>query len=129
MVTDFGVAVAIKASMDDRLTSPGEVLGTPTYMSPEQAIGRFQLDACTDIYSLGCVLFEMLIGAPPFRPAHPDAVIVRRLDDEVPKPRDFRPQVPADIDAAVCKSLGWKPEERFATAEEFRDALGVRSSQ
>lgn len=124
MVTDFGVAVAIKASMDDRLTAPGEVLGTPTYMSPEQAMGRFQLDARTDIYSLGCVIFEMLIGAPPFRPAHPDAVIVRRLHDETPKASDFRPEVPTHIDAAVYKSLGWKPEERFATAQEFRHALG-----
>ncbi len=124
MVTDFGVAVAIKASLDDRLTAPGEVLGTPTYMSPEQAMGRFQLDTRTDIYSLGCVIFEMLIGAPPFRPAHPDAIIVRRLTDDTPKACDFRPEVPAHIEAAVCKSLGWKPEERFATAQEFQDALG-----
>ena len=125
MVTDFGVAVAIKASMDDRLTAPGEVLGTPTYMSPEQAMGRFQLDASTDIYSLGCVIYEMLIGSPPFRPAYPDAVIVRRLADETPKACDFRPEVPIHIEAALCKSLGWKPAERFATAEEFRDQLKV----
>ena len=123
MVTDFGVAVAIKASMDDRLTAPGEVLGTPTYMSPEQAMGRFQLDASTDIYSLGCVIYEMLIGSPPFRPAYPDAIIVRRLADEPPKAADFRPEVPTPIEAALCKSLGWKPAERFETAEQFRDEL------
>ena len=128
MVTDFGVAVAIKASMDDRLTTPGEVLGTPTYMSPEQAMGRFRLDARTDIYSLGCVIYEMLIGTPPFRPSHPDAVIVRRLDDPAPSASEQRPEIPKRIEAAVRKALEWKPEERFATAEELRDELTVGGS-
>jgi serine/threonine-protein kinase len=125
MVTDFGVAVAIKASMDDRLTVPGEVLGTPTYMSPEQAMGRYQLDGRTDIYSLGCVIYEMLIGEAPFRPSYPDAVIVRRLADEAPSPCMHRAEVPPQIDVAVCRALAWKPDDRFATAEKFRDALSV----
>jgi len=125
MVTDFGVAVAIKASIDDRLTAPGEVLGTPTYMSPEQAMGRYQLDARTDIYSLGCVIYEMLIGEAPFCPSHPDAIIVRRLSDEAPSARGQRAEVPRHIDAAVCKALAWRPDERFATAEKFRDELSV----
>ncbi len=125
MVTDFGVAVAIKASIDDRLTAPGEVLGTPTYMSPEQAMGRYRLDARTDIYSLGCVIYEMLIGVPPFRPSHPDAVIVRRLNDPAPSVCEQRPEIPKRIDVAIRKALEWKPEDRFATAEEFRDELTV----
>ncbi len=129
MVTDFGVAVAIKASMDDRLTAPGEVLGTPTYMSPEQAMGRFRLDARTDIYSLGCVIYEMLIGVPPFRPSHPDAVIVRRLNDPAPSVCEQRPEIPKRIEVAVRKALEWKPEERFATAEELRDELTVGGTQ
>ena len=125
MVTDFGVAVAIKASMDDRLTAPGEVLGTPTYMSPEQAMGRYQLDARSDIYSLGCVIYEMLIGEAPFRPSHPDAVIVRRLADEAPNACRRRAEVPRRIDAAVYRALAWRPDERFATAKKFRDELSV----
>ncbi len=125
MVTDFGVAVAIKASMDDRLTTPGEVLGTPPYMSPEQAMGRYQLDARTDIYSLGCVIYEMLIGVPPFRPSHPDSIIVRRLNDPAPRACEQRPEIPKRIEVAVRKALEWKPEERFATAEELRDELTV----
>jgi serine/threonine protein kinase len=125
VVTDFGVAVAIKASLDDRVTAPGEVLGTPTYMSPEQAMGRYQLDARTDIYSLGCVVFEMLVGAPPFPARWPDTTIVRRLADETPSVCARRPEVSTKLDAAVCRALEWKPEERFASAEEFRDALGA----
>ena len=70
----------------------------------------------------------MLIGAPPFRPSHPDAFIVRRLDDPAPSACEQRPEIPKRIEAAVRKALEWKPEERFATAEELRDELTVGGS-
>ena len=127
MMMDFGVAVAIKESMDDRLTMPGEVLGTPTYMSPEQAMARYQLDNGTDIYSLACVVYEALTGQPPFVPADPQTIIVRRLADPAPAVRDARSEVSPEIEAALCKALAWKREDRFATAGEFGAALGSSS--
>ena len=124
MVADFGVAVAIKASMDDRLTIPGEILGTPTYMSPEQAMARYQLDARSDIYSLACVIYEALTGSPPFTPSSPGTIIVRKLADPAPAIRDVRSEVSSEVAAALGKALEWKPQDRFATAEEFGEALG-----
>jgi serine/threonine-protein kinase len=123
MVADFGVAVAIKASMDDRLTIPGEILGTPTYMSPEQAMARYQLDARSDIYSLACVIYEALTGSPPFTPSRPGTIIVRKLTDPAPSIRDVRSEVSLEVAAALRKALEWKPQDRFATAEEFAAAL------
>ena len=123
MIADFGVAVAIKESIDERLTTPGEILGTPTYMSPEQAMARFHLDARTDIYSLACVIYEMLAGAPPFIPSSPRTIIVRRLADPVPAIRDVRDEVTAEVERALATALEWKPEDRFSTAEEFGMAL------
>ncbi len=124
MIADFGVAVAIKESIDERLTTPGEILGTPTYMSPEQAMARYHLDARTDIYSLACVIYEMLAGAPPFIPSSPRTIIVRRLADPVPAIRDVRDEVSAEVERALATALEWKPEDRFSTAEEFGTALG-----
>lgn len=123
MVADFGVAVAIKASMDDRLTIPGEILGTPTYMSPEQAMARYQLDGRSDIYSLACVIYETLTGSPPFTPSSPGTIIVRTLTDPAPAIRDVRSEVSSEVAAALRKALEWKPQDRFATAEEFAEAL------
>ncbi|MCZ6915984.1 MAG: serine/threonine-protein kinase [Gemmatimonadetes bacterium] len=123
LVSDFGVAVAISASLDDRLTVPGEVLGTPTYMSPEQAIGRYQLDARTDQYSLACVICEMLTGEPPFRPANPEAIIVRRFTDDAPDMCALRPDVGRSVADALRTALEWKPDRRFGSIAEFRDAL------
>ncbi len=123
MVADFGVAVAIKASMDERLTIPGEILGTPTYMSPEQAMARYQLDARTDIYSLACVIYETLTGSPPFTPSNPGTIIVRKLADPPPAIRDVRSEVSWEVADALRRALEWKPQDRFATAEEFGEAL------
>ena len=125
LVSDFGVAVAISESLDDRLTVPGEVLGTPTYMSPEQATGRFRLDAKTDQYSLACVVCEMLTGEPPFRHANPEAVIVRRLADESPDVCAIRPDVPRHVAEALRRALEWKTDRRFASIAEFGEALAV----
>ena len=123
MIADFGVAVAIKESIDERLTTPGEILGTPTYMSPEQAMARYHLDARTDIYSLACVIYEMLAGAPPFIPSSPRAIVVRRLADPVPAIRAVRGEVSAEVERALATALEWKPEDRFSTAKEFGMAM------
>ncbi|MDH5804246.1 MAG: serine/threonine protein kinase [Gemmatimonadota bacterium] len=122
-VMDFGVALAVKASLDERLTLPGQVLGTPTYMSPEQAMARFRLDEKTDIYSLGCVCFEMLVGRPPFEPTKEDAILVRTLDDPAPDARKERREVPKSVSKAIIKALAWKPAQRHKSASEFAKAL------
>lgn len=123
VVGDFGVALAIKASLDDRLTMPGQLLGTPTYMSPEQAMRRFKLDGRTDLYALACVLYETLVGVPPFVPSHPDAVSVRRSADPLPPIAERRSDVPAALGAVIERGLAWEPADRFATVEEFRSEL------
>jgi serine/threonine-protein kinase len=122
VVADFGVA-AIRVSMDERLTQPGEVLGTPLYMSPEQAMGNWNLDARSDIYSLGCVLYESLAGTPPFTGSRPDAAVVRRLDQPPPSIRQVREEVPEQLELALVRALSWNPAKRFETAAEFADAL------
>ena len=94
MVLDFGLARAVKVATNERLTMAGEVIGTPAYMSPEQAMGKWMIDAKTDIYSLGCVLYEMLVGTSPFEGARSDAVMVRRLNDPVPRVLDARADAP-----------------------------------
>ncbi len=123
MVLDFGLARAIKVATDERLTIAGEVIGTPAYMSPEQAMGKWLIDEKTDIYSLGCVLYEMLAGKPPFEGARSDAVMVRRLNDPVPLVQDARADTPEEIDALLAKALEWKPEARWADAAALRDAI------
>jgi serine/threonine-protein kinase len=125
VVMDFGVAVAISASLDERLTRPGEVLGTPLYMSPEQAMGRRRIDHRTDIYALGCVLYEMLSGVPPFQPANPRALIVRRFNQDAPSVRELDPQLPEYVDEAIRRSLAWLPEDRFDTVAQFMSALDI----
>jgi serine/threonine-protein kinase len=123
MVLDFGLARAVKVATNERLTMAGEVIGTPAYMSPEQAMGKWMIDAKTDIYSLGCVLYEMLVGTSPFEGARSDAVMVRRLNDPVPRVLDARADAPAEVDAVLAKALEWKPEARWADAGAFRDAI------
>jgi serine/threonine-protein kinase len=124
VVADFGVA-AIRVSMDERLTQPGEVLGTPLYMSPEQAMGNWNLDPRSDVYSLGCVLYEAFAGTPPFRGSRPHAAVVRRIDEPPPRVREVRADVPKQVETALLKALSWNPTKRFSTAAEFGDALPV----
>lgn len=123
VVMDFGVAVAISVSLDQRMTHPGEVLGTPLYMSPEQAMGRRKLDHRTDIYAMGCVLYEVLTGLPPFQPSNPRAIIVRRFDQEPPSARAARPELPPQVDSALRGALAWLPNDRFDTVSQFLSAL------
>jgi tetratricopeptide (TPR) repeat protein len=123
VVADFGIARAITAAGGEQLTSTGIAVGTPPYMSPEQGAGEPHLDGRSDLYSLGCVLYEMLAGAPPFAGPTAQAIQARRLTDPVPPLRTVRETVPINIEQAIEKALAKVPGDRFATAEQFADAL------
>jgi serine/threonine-protein kinase len=123
MVTDFGIALAASAAPSDRLTGTGLMLGTPAYMSPEQAAGERALGAASDVYSLGCVLYEMLAGEPPYTGATAQAVIAKRFTDPVPAVRPLRPTVSVAVEQALMKALARVPADRFASAGAFADAL------
>jgi eukaryotic-like serine/threonine-protein kinase len=123
VVTDFGIAQAMTVAGDDRLTDTGLTLGTPAYMSPEQAAGERELDLRTDIYSLGCVLYEMLAGEPPFTGATPQIIIARRLTCAVPSLAQVRQGIPASVEAAVQRALARTPADRFRTAGQLTEAL------
>ena len=126
IVADFGIAHAIAGAGDGRLTMTGMVVGTPQYMSPEQGRGD-AVDARADLYALGCVLFEMLAGAPPYVAPTALAVMARHLTDPVPRLRATRPDVPAHISDAVERALAKAPGERFPTVQAWRAALGTAS--
>jgi serine/threonine-protein kinase len=119
VVADFGIARAINRAVGERHTAAGVTLGTPAYMSPEQASGDGTIDGRSDVYSLACVLFEMLAGQPPFTGPTPQAVIARRFTSPPPHLRALRPSVPARVDRAVVKALALLPADRYATAGEF----------
>jgi eukaryotic-like serine/threonine-protein kinase len=120
MVADFGIGKALSA--DGSLTQTGMVVGTPTYMSPEQASGEPSVDGRTDLYSLGCVLYEMLTGEPPFTGATPQAVIAKRFVAPIPKVRVTR-DVPEAVDEALTRVLSRTPVDRFTTGAQFVEAL------
>jgi dienelactone hydrolase len=133
LVTDFGIArAAAVASADDGagaelLTGAGVVIGTPTYMSPEQATGDFTLDARSDQYSLGCVAFELVTGAPPFADGSPLVLLNRRVLEDAPRARTLNPTVPTDVDAALARALARAPDERFPSVRAFAEALAPES--
>jgi eukaryotic-like serine/threonine-protein kinase len=122
LVADFGIARALGGG-EDHLTRTGMSVGTPAYMSPEQGAGDRHLDARTDVYSLGTVLYEMLAGEPPFTGPTAQAVLAKRVASEVPHVRRMRPSVPESVDQAVTRSLAPVPADRFPTAAEFARAL------
>jgi eukaryotic-like serine/threonine-protein kinase len=124
VVADFGIARAI----GEGESTTGHVIGTPAYMSPEQIDGSKYLDGRTDIYSLGCVLFEMLVGEPPFRGNTLTAVIANRLSSPIPSARQFRELIPEAVDSAVKKAMAALPADRFATAAQFSEALGTSAT-
>ena len=123
VVADFGIALALAAAGGSRLTETGLSLGTPQYMSPEQATGDRLIDARSDIYSLGAVLYEMLAGEPPHTGPTVQSVIAKVVTDR-PRPlRQVRESVPPHVEAAVLKALAKVPADRFQTAAQFVDAL------
>ena len=121
-VADFGIARALTAG-GDGLTATGLAIGTPAYMSPEQASGAQDVDARTDIYSLGCVLYEMLAGSAPYTGATPQAILSRKLAETAPSLRIVRDTVPPAVEAAVAKALAKVPADRFDSALQFAEAL------
>jgi tetratricopeptide (TPR) repeat protein len=122
MVADFGIALALDRAGEERLTETGFSLGTPVYMSPEQACAAPRLDGRSDIYSLGCVLYEMLAGEPPFTGPTPQTIIAKRLSQPAPSLRTVR-EVPEALDQTVQKALARNAADRFMTADEFARAL------
>jgi serine/threonine protein kinase len=125
LVADFGIARAVnRAAERDQLTGSGLSPGTPPYMAPEQASGG-EVDSRCDIYALGCVLYEMLAGQPPFPGPTAQAVLARHLADPVPPLRTVRTTVPVGVERAVFKALAKVPADRFATAGEFAAALAA----
>jgi class 3 adenylate cyclase len=123
MILDFGIALALSQAGNERLTSAGLSLGTPTYMSPEQAAGETAIDARTDVYALGCVLHEMVAGEPPFTGSTARALMARVLTEAPPRLSSVREQIPEHVDAAVYRALAKDPADRFESAGAFADAL------
>ena len=125
IVLDFGVARAIGTGDVSRLTNTGIAVGTPAYMSPEQAVGEREMDGRTDIYALGCVLYEMLVGEPPYTGPTPEVVMARRLVEPVPRISVARGTVGPGLEAVIEKALARTPADRWATAAEFATALAA----
>jgi eukaryotic-like serine/threonine-protein kinase len=123
LVADFGIARALDSGGAQKLTETGMAIGTPAYMSPEQASGERELDGRTDIYSLGTVLYEMLAGEPPFSGATVQAMIARRLTETARPLRTIRETIPESVDQAVARALAKAPADRFTTAGELAKAL------
>ena len=127
VVADFGIARAIDDADEQSLTKAGTIIGTPTYMSPEQATGAAQIDGRSDQYSLACVLYELLVGQPPFTGPTAQAIIARHSLDMVSPPSIVRPGLPEALEDALLKALSKVPADRFATTTLFADALAVPS--
>jgi formylglycine-generating enzyme required for sulfatase activity len=123
VVADFGIARAIDAAGGETLTATGMAIGTPMYMSPEQVSGERQLDGRSDLYALGCVLYEMLAGQPPFAGTTAQAMMMSRLVQRPPPPRRFRKDLPAEVEETLQRALDPEPGRRFPSVQEFAAAL------
>jgi len=124
VIADFGIARAVSAAGPDRMTQAGVSVGTPAYMSPEQAGSELEIDGRADIYGLGVVLYEMLSGKPPFTGQTLQGLIAAVLTREA-TPLPASPDIPPELSSAVSKAMAKKPSDRFASAREFSQALGV----
>ena len=123
LVADFGIALAVTAAGGQRMTQTGLSLGTPQYMSPEQATGDKHIDGRSDVYSAAAVLYEMLTGEPPFSGATVQSIVAKVLTDRPAPPSIVRDTIPAHVEAAVLKSLAKVPADRFQSAAQFAKAL------
>ena len=124
VISDFGIALAVGMAGGGRLTENGLSLGTPHYMSPEQATGDLSVGAATDIYALGCVLYEMLVGEPPYTGPNAQAVLGQIIAGEAASATKHRTSVPVNVDAALRCALEKIPADRFTSAQELAKALG-----
>jgi len=123
IVADFGIARAVEAAGGERLTGTGVAIGTPAYMSPEQAMGLAEVDARSDVYALGCVVYEMVGGRAPFEGTTPRALLAKHAADIVPGLRARDPTIPVFVERAVERALAKSPEDRFQTPRDFAEAL------
>src|SRR4051812_19537385 len=123
MVADFGIALAASKAGGGRMTATGMSLGTPHYMSPEQAMGEREITARSDVYSLGAVMYEMLVGEPPFTGPTAQAIVAKVLTTDPERPRETRRSIPLHVQDAVLLALEKLPADRFATAAAFGEAL------
>jgi serine/threonine-protein kinase len=128
VVADFGIAKAVDAAGGGRLTETGVAMGTPAYMSPEQAGGSRELDGRSDLYSLGCVLYEMLAGGPPFKGPTVESLVRQHLSAEPPNITSIRPSVPSWVVSALQRALAKTPADRFNPVALFAEALGSGES-
>src|SRR5438128_4023216 len=129
VVADFGIARAVTAAGDEhQLTQTGTVIGTPAYMSPEQATGSAEIDGRSDQYSLACVVYEMLVGEPPFTGPTAQAVMARHSLDLVSPPSIVRASIPDAVEDALLRALAKTPADRFPTAALFAEALARPSA-
>jgi len=123
LVADFGIALAVAQAGGGRLTETGLSMGTPFYMSPEQASADREPTPASDVYSVGCVLYEMLVGEPPYTGGSAQAVLAKILTEDARAPTQARASIPANVDAAIRRALEKLPADRFDTAEDFTRAL------
>jgi formylglycine-generating enzyme required for sulfatase activity len=128
IVADFGIALAVADARGTRLTATGLVVGTPAYMSPEQLTGEREPDPRTDQYALAAVLFEMLVGRPPYDAPTPRAMLAQRFTGPVPSVRAIRPQLPDALDAALRRAMALDPEERYPTVAAFVEACDAAAA-
>jgi len=124
LVADFGIALAVSHAGGNRLTETGLSIGTPHYMSPEQAMGDRELDARSDVYSLGAMLYEMLAGDPPYTGSTAQAIVAKVITEKAPPVTTARDTVPSHVAAAITKALNKLPADRFKSAADFAEALG-----
>ncbi len=129
LVADFGIALAVHQAGGSRMTQTGMSLGTPAYMSPEQAMGEREIGPRSDVYALGAMTYEMLAGEPPFTGPNSQAIVAKVLTEQPPPLRPKRPTVPPAAEAAILTALQKLPADRWGSAKEFSDALAGMGTQ